>query len=76
MTKTENEMKRVNIRVSSEIYEWFKYRSKKTGVSMSALMFLALESHVQQNTLIPQMSEMLKEMKEMEKKNISLREPV
>ena len=39
-------MRRMNIRVSDEIHEWFKVKSDKTGVSMSSLMFLALEAYV------------------------------
>ena len=39
---------RVNIRVSPEVHQFFKERSIKTGVSMSSLMFLALEKSVQE----------------------------
>lgn len=39
---------RVNIRVSPEVHQYFKERSSKTGVSMSSLMFLALEQNVRQ----------------------------
>lgn len=38
---------RIPITVSNEVHKYFKDRSEKTGVSMSALMFLALESHMQ-----------------------------
>ena len=44
-------MKRVNIRVSNEVDAWFADRSSKTGVSKSALMFLALEAYMQQQSL-------------------------
>ncbi|MFD1673510.1 hypothetical protein [Alicyclobacillus fodiniaquatilis] len=50
---TTEELKRVNIRVTPEVYEWFMNKSKRTGVSMSSLMFLALEAHVQQQLSLP-----------------------
>jgi len=57
------ELKRVNIRVSPEVHEWFRIRSEVTGVPMSSLMFLALESHIQQQTLIPHIPDMVKQLK-------------
>lgn len=44
-------MKRVNIRVSPEVDNWYADKSSKTGLSKSALMYLALESYMQQQTL-------------------------
>lgn len=44
-------MKRVNIRVSKEVDDWFADKSARTGLSKSALMYLALESYMQQQTL-------------------------
>jgi len=38
-----SETVRVNVRVSPEVYQWYKDRAEKTGVSMSSLMFLAVE---------------------------------
>lgn len=65
----ENELRRVNIKISPEVHEWFKIRSEKTGVSMSSLMFLALETHIQQQTILPHIPEMFKDMlREEEKK--------
>lgn len=58
-----NDMKRVNIRVSPEVHEWFRLRSEKTGVAMSALMFLALENYIQQQTMIPHIPDMIRELK-------------
>lgn len=56
----ENEMKRVNIRVTPEIHEWFRGRSERTGVPMSALMFLALEQYVQQQMMMPHIPDIMK----------------
>jgi len=57
------DMKRVNIRISPEVHEWFKMRSEKTGVPMSSLMFLALEQYIQQQTIAPYIPDMIKELK-------------
>ena len=54
-----SELKRVNIKVSPEIHAWFKLRSDKTGVPMSALMYLALEEYVQQKDLLPLVPEIM-----------------
>lgn len=63
MMSEKNEMKRVNIRISPSVYDFFKERSDSTGVSMSALMFLALEEHVNQHTIIPQIPKIMEELK-------------
>lgn len=44
--------KRVNIRITEEMHSWFMARSEQTGVSMSALMALALEEHMVQRQTI------------------------
>lgn len=44
--------KRVNIRISESMHEWFKMRSEETGVSASSLMALALEEHMAQRQSI------------------------
>lgn len=44
--------KRVNIRISESMHEWFKMRSEETGVPASSLMALALEEHMVQRQSI------------------------
>jgi predicted DNA binding CopG/RHH family protein len=60
----QDEMKRVNIRVSPEVHEWFKIRSDKTGIPMSSLMYLALEQYIQQQMVLPHIADMVSELKE------------
>lgn len=60
-----NEMKRVNVKVSPEVYEWFKTRSTNTGVPMSALMFLALEQHIQQQMMMPHVPDLIEQAKKL-----------
>lgn len=42
---------RINVTVSEEVHQFYKDRSEKTGVSMSALMFLALETQMREEIL-------------------------
>lgn len=63
---SENTTTRVTIRVSNEVHEWFKLRSEKTGVASSALMYLALEQHIQQNNALIEIPRMLAELKKMQ----------
>ena len=44
--------KRVNIRISENMHQWFMKRSEDTGVPMSSLMSLALEEHMVQREAI------------------------
>lgn len=44
--------KRVNIRISENMHQWFMKRSEDTGVPMSSLMALALEEHMVQREAI------------------------
>lgn len=37
---------RVNIRVPIEMYDYYKTKSEKTGVAMSALMYLDMENYL------------------------------
>jgi post-segregation antitoxin (ccd killing protein) len=41
-------MRRINVKVSDEVYQWFKARSERTGVAMSSLMFLTLEQAIRE----------------------------
>lgn len=59
----ENQMKRVNIRVSPEVHEWFRIRSEQTGVAASSMMFLALEQYIQQQTILPHIPDMIRELR-------------
>lgn len=58
---------RVNFNISKDLHSFFKGRSEKTGIPMSALMVLALENHVREQTLIPQVSELLAQARELKK---------
>lgn len=40
------EMKRMNIRVPSDMHEWVKKQSERRGVTMSAIVIMALENYM------------------------------
>lgn len=71
----ENEMIRINIRVSPEVHQYYKERSTKTGVSMSSLMYLALEQAIRQETMSMQLPELIRMAKEMEEQQKLLGNP-
>lgn len=48
----ENNLIRVNIRVSQKIKKYFEEKSAETGVAQSALMALALEEFIDQKQMI------------------------
>lgn len=50
-------LQRINIRISREVHEYFKRRSELTGVPMSSLMYLALEAHMEQQIAVKGISE-------------------
>lgn len=48
----ENNLIRVNIRISKKIKEYFENKSANTGVAQSALMALALEEYIDQKQTV------------------------
>ena len=63
----EEEFKRVTIRMSAEVHEWFRLRSKKTGVPAASMMALALEYYIQQQNMLPLIPEILERARELSK---------
>jgi 3-oxoacyl-[acyl-carrier-protein] synthase III len=52
-------LKRVNVRISTELDKWFTEKSRKTGIAKSALMHLALEEHVRMQDITSSMQGLL-----------------
>jgi hypothetical protein len=62
------DLKRVTIRVHPEMHEWFTKMANAKGLTMNAIMIFALETYMQQQTMMPMMGDMLRELnKELEK---------
>lgn len=53
---------RVNTRISKQINDWLDNKSKMTGVPKSALIHLALESHIQQQTVVDELPRLYQEL--------------
>lgn len=51
---------RVNIRISGKIKDWYMNLSKQTGISMSALMAMALSEYRDQKSSLEAMSTLQK----------------
>ena len=61
-TKTDQkkpELQRVNIKVSMDVYNYFKERSNETGVAYSSLMFLALEQYIHEQSAVKSLNEIM-----------------
>lgn len=52
MEEKENNLIRVNIRVSKKIKTYFENKSNETGVAQSALMALALDEYIDQKVML------------------------
>ncbi|WP_371019077.1 hypothetical protein [Pseudalkalibacillus sp. JSM 102089] len=58
------ELKRLNVRVRPEMYEWLKSNAESRGLTLNAMVIFAIETYYQQQTLIPQIPGMLDALKE------------
>lgn len=59
---------RVNIRIPIEIHEYYKTKSEKTGVAMSALMYLDLENYLMIKKSTEDLPLLMAQMKRLEEK--------
>jgi len=61
-----NETQRVNVRLPIEVYNYFKAKSARTGVSMSSLIYLSLEEYISYRKSIEELPELMAQMKQMQ----------
>lgn len=61
-----NEMVRLNARVSKYVNDWLDKESDKTGVPKSTLIYLALETYINQKEAMTMMNNMDGIMKRLE----------
>lgn len=57
------ELKRLNIRIRPEMHEWLAINAEMRGVSMNAMVIMALETYVQQQQVMPLLPELLERLK-------------
>lgn len=62
-------MKRLNIKVNEEMYDWVAEQSSKRGLTMNAVVILALETYVTQSVVVGHLPELLAAAKKMEEEN-------
>lgn len=60
-----NQMVRINTRISKKLNDWLDKQSEETGVPKSTLIYLALDSYVQQKETVDTMGLMLQKIEEM-----------
>jgi len=56
------ELKRINVRLTPEMYGFLKTKAEERGLSMNAMIILALETYLTQMKTIDYIPEMLKEL--------------
>lgn len=56
------ELKRLNVRLRPEMYDWIKQHAESRGLTMNAMMIFALETYYQQQMIMPQLPRMLEEL--------------
>ena len=57
-----NQMVRINTRISKKLNDWLDKQSEETGVPKSTLIYLALDSYVQQREAVDTMGLMLQQI--------------
>jgi len=62
-----NELMRVNTRIAPEINAWLDSKSKRTGISKSALIHMILEQHIQQVAVVDELPKIYAKLEQMEK---------
>lgn len=63
----ENNMVRVNTRISKQANEWLDNQSTSTGIPKSTLILLAIENYIQQKEVMERMSDMSELMDKLNK---------
>lgn len=66
MAEEENQLVRLNVRVSKENNDYLERKSAQTGISKSALVQIAVEQYRQQNEAVQAMNNMQKYVDQME----------
>lgn len=59
-------MKRLNIKVNEDMYNWVAEQSEKRGLTMNAVVILALETYVTQSVVTGNLPELLAAYKKMQ----------
>ena len=60
------ELKRLSARVRPELYEWLQQSAKDRGLTINAMIILALETYLQQQQVLPILPQLIEQMKQSE----------
>jgi hypothetical protein len=52
------EMQRMNFKMPKKMHAWFKERGKELGIPMSAVIVMALETHIEQKSAMVTLDKM------------------
>jgi hypothetical protein len=55
------ELKRLNARVRVELHEWLQKSAEDRGLTMNAMIILALETYLQQQQVLPILPQLMKQ---------------
>lgn len=58
-------MKRVNVNIPDELHQWFKDESARTGLTVNALMQVALNNYYKEQSVLPLIPQMMKELEKL-----------
>lgn len=57
-------MKRVNVTLPDELHQWFKQESARTGLTVNALMQVALNNYYKEQSVLPLIPQLARELVE------------
>lgn len=60
------ELKRLSARVRPELHEWLQQSAEDRGLTMNAMIILALETYLQQQQVLPILPQLMEQMKQLE----------
>ena len=63
------DLKRLNVRLRPALYDFLKTSAEERGLSMNAMIILALETYLQQQVVTDNMGDLLKAYNELHEKN-------
>jgi len=56
------ELKRLNVRIGDEMYNWLKDKSEELNISINSLVILAINNYIREETVIPNIPKMLEKL--------------
>ncbi|CAM4026398.1 hypothetical protein ALCH109712_16975 [Alkalicoccus chagannorensis] len=66
MTEKEREPVRINVKISADSNDWLEAESRKSALTKSALVNVAIREYIKQSTTVDNMPEMMKMMSQLQ----------